>query len=155
MLECRPSMWYDSQGRRTYKKVTTNGSVTLHHRYIYRGYLQIACIDLSRSHHPTLWLITCIMLLPVVPHSPRWPSCGSCCSGLCGVVARYLIRFALRVYLVVKYSKLRINVQHFFTFLHLFYTHFQELTPIITYCRLSVFTPITSGRGLHATGQRF
>ncbi|MBR5214171.1 MAG: RHS repeat-associated core domain-containing protein, partial [Akkermansia sp.] len=27
-------------------------------RYIYRGYLQIACIDLTRSHHPALWLIT-------------------------------------------------------------------------------------------------
>ncbi|MDO5139033.1 MAG: RHS repeat-associated core domain-containing protein, partial [Oscillospiraceae bacterium] len=24
----------------------------------YRGYLQIACIDLTRSHHPGLWLIT-------------------------------------------------------------------------------------------------
>ncbi len=45
-------------GRRSFKKVTTNGSVTLHQRYLYRGYLQIACIDLTRSHHPGLWLIT-------------------------------------------------------------------------------------------------
>ena len=54
VVECQ----YDSQGRRTYKKVTSNGSVTLHQRYIYRGYLQIACIDLTRSHHPALWFIT-------------------------------------------------------------------------------------------------
>ena len=45
-------------GRRAYKKVSVNGSVTLHQRYIYRGYLQIACIDLTRSHHPALWYIT-------------------------------------------------------------------------------------------------
>ena len=45
-------------GRRAFKKVITNGAVTLHQRYIYRGYLQIACIDLTRSHHPALWLIT-------------------------------------------------------------------------------------------------
>ena len=54
IVECQ----YDSMGRRAYKKVTTNGSVTLHQRYIYRGYLQIACVDLTRNHHPLLWLIT-------------------------------------------------------------------------------------------------
>ncbi|MEE1265772.1 MAG: RHS repeat-associated core domain-containing protein, partial [Akkermansia sp.] len=54
IVECQ----YDSMGRRAYKKVTTNGSVTLHQRYIYRGYLQIACVDLTRSHHPALWFIT-------------------------------------------------------------------------------------------------
>ncbi|MDO5471272.1 MAG: RHS repeat-associated core domain-containing protein, partial [Akkermansia sp.] len=54
VVECA----YDSMGRRAYKKVTTNGSVTLHQRYIYRGYLQIACVDLTRSHHPCLWLLT-------------------------------------------------------------------------------------------------
>ena len=54
IVECQ----YDSMGRRAYKKVTTNGSVTLHQRYIYRGYLQIACVDLTRSHHPVMWLIT-------------------------------------------------------------------------------------------------
>lgn len=48
---------YDSMNRRTYKKVTSNGTVTLHQRYIYRGFLQIACVDLTRSHHPTLWFI--------------------------------------------------------------------------------------------------
>ena len=49
---------YDSMGRRSFKKVTVNGTVTLHQRYLYRGYLQIACIDLIRSHHPALWFIT-------------------------------------------------------------------------------------------------
>ena len=44
-------------GRRSYKKVTVNGEVILHQRYIYRGYLQIACCDLTRSNHPCLWLI--------------------------------------------------------------------------------------------------
>ena len=54
VVECT----YDSMGRRASKKVTTNGSVTLHHRYIYRGFLQIACCDLTRSSHPCLWLLT-------------------------------------------------------------------------------------------------
>ena len=46
------------QGRRCFKKVTVAGTVTLHHRYIYRGYLQIACVDLTRSGHPALWFVT-------------------------------------------------------------------------------------------------
>ena len=54
VVECA----YDSMGRRCFKQVTVNGTVTLHQRYLYRGYLQIACIDLTRSHHPALWLIT-------------------------------------------------------------------------------------------------
>ena len=54
VIECS----YDSHGRRATKKVTTNGSISLHQRYIYRGYLQIACCDLSRSGHPCLWLLT-------------------------------------------------------------------------------------------------
>ena len=49
---------YDSQGRRFEKKVTVAGTVTLHHRYIYRGYLQIAALDLMRSAHPALWFVT-------------------------------------------------------------------------------------------------
>ena len=47
-----------ADGRRATKKVSTNGSVTLHQRYIYHGYLQIACCDLTRSGHPCLWLLT-------------------------------------------------------------------------------------------------
>ncbi len=49
---------YDHMGRRATKKVTVDGEVTLHQRYLYRGYLQIACCDLTRSAHPCLWLIT-------------------------------------------------------------------------------------------------
>ena len=49
---------YDYMGRRATKKVTVNGSVTLHQRFLYRGHLQIACCDLTRSNHPCLWLIT-------------------------------------------------------------------------------------------------
>ena len=49
---------YDTHGRRATKKITSNGNVTLHQRYIYRGYLQIACCDLTRSGHPCLWLLT-------------------------------------------------------------------------------------------------
>ena len=49
---------YDYMGRRTTKMVTVGNNVTLQQRYIYRGYLQIACIDLTRSHHPALWFIT-------------------------------------------------------------------------------------------------
>ena len=49
---------YDYMGRRCFKKVTVNGAVTLHQRYIYRGYLQIACCDLTRNNHPALWYIT-------------------------------------------------------------------------------------------------
>ena len=49
---------YDHMGRRATKQVTTNGNTTLHQRYIYRGYLQIACVDLTRAAHPALWLIT-------------------------------------------------------------------------------------------------
>ena len=54
VVECA----YDSQGRRFEKKVMVAGATTLHHRYIYRGYLQIAALDLTRSAHPALWLVT-------------------------------------------------------------------------------------------------
>ena len=49
---------YDHMGRRATKLVTVGNNVTLHQRYIYRGYLQIACIDLTRAAHPALWYIT-------------------------------------------------------------------------------------------------
>ena len=54
VIECA----YDYMGRRATKKVSVNGSVTLNQRFLYRGYLQIACCDLTRSNHPCLWLIT-------------------------------------------------------------------------------------------------
>ncbi len=58
---------YDYMGRRATKKVeeiTTDAegnettTVISNHRFIYRGYLQIGCCDLTRSGHPCLWLIT-------------------------------------------------------------------------------------------------
>ena len=54
IVECS----YDYMDRRATKKVTVNGSVTLNQRFLYRGNLQIACCDLTRSNHPCLWLIT-------------------------------------------------------------------------------------------------
>ena len=45
-------------GRRATKVVTENGQITSSHRFLYRGYLQIACCDRKRSTHPCLWLIT-------------------------------------------------------------------------------------------------
>ena len=53
-IECA----YDHMGRRATKKVTVDGGIPLHQRYLYRGYLQIACCDLTRSNHPALWFIT-------------------------------------------------------------------------------------------------
>ncbi len=50
-------MNYDAQGRRFEKKVTVAGTVTLHQRYVYRGYLQIACLDLTRAGTPVLWFV--------------------------------------------------------------------------------------------------
>ncbi len=60
-------------GRRATKKVTTNGSVTLHQRYIYRGYLRIACCDLTRAAHPALCFITWDPAQPIAtcPHAIR------------------------------------------------------------------------------------
>ncbi|MEG0588136.1 MAG: RHS repeat-associated core domain-containing protein, partial [Akkermansia sp.] len=46
---------YDYMGRRYMKKVTANGTVTLHHHYLYRGYLQIAALDLTATDAPALW----------------------------------------------------------------------------------------------------
>ena len=53
LVECA----YDYRGRRSTKKVTVAGTVTLHQRYIYREYLQIACVDLTRAAHPALWFV--------------------------------------------------------------------------------------------------
>ncbi len=49
---------YDYMGRRATKVVTENGVITTSHRFLYRGYLQIACCDRKRAAHPCLWLIT-------------------------------------------------------------------------------------------------
>ena len=42
IIECG----YDYQGRRYMKKVTQNGTVTSHERCLYRGYLQLAALDM-------------------------------------------------------------------------------------------------------------
>ena len=48
---------YDYMGRRFVKKVSVNGATTLHERYLYRGYLQIAALDLlaNTTKHAILW----------------------------------------------------------------------------------------------------
>ena len=49
---------YDYMGRRFEKKVVTNGTTTLHERYIYRGYLQIAALDMLHNAsliHDIIW----------------------------------------------------------------------------------------------------
>ena len=48
---------YDYMGRRYMKKVTVGEIVTLHQHYLYRGYLQIAALDLTRSNAPALWYL--------------------------------------------------------------------------------------------------
>jgi len=59
---------YDSEGRRCFKKVTVNGTVTLHERYIYRGYLQIAAVNLLNTAHP---LVHAILWDPTQPVATR------------------------------------------------------------------------------------
>ena len=48
---------YDYMGRRIWKKVEQNGETTLHERYVYRNYLQIAALDLrtNTTKHTILW----------------------------------------------------------------------------------------------------
>ena len=49
---------YDYMGRRWYRKVTQDGTVTQHERYLYRGALQIAALDMLQSaavRHTLLW----------------------------------------------------------------------------------------------------
>ena len=49
---------YDSMGRRYMQKVTINGTVTRHERYLYRGYLQIAALDIlhgGKQKHALFW----------------------------------------------------------------------------------------------------
>ncbi|MBT9449339.1 RHS repeat-associated core domain-containing protein [Akkermansia glycaniphila] len=49
---------YDSMGRRYMQKVTENGTVTRHERYLYRGYLQIAALDIlhgGKQKHTFFW----------------------------------------------------------------------------------------------------
>ncbi len=45
---------YDSLGRRFEKKVSVAGTLVLHERYAYRGFLQIAAFDVAGTQEPTL-----------------------------------------------------------------------------------------------------
>ena len=45
---------YDSLGRRFEKKVTVAGTLVLHERYAYRGFLQIAAFDVAGTQEPAL-----------------------------------------------------------------------------------------------------
>ena len=64
------------------KRLTSNGIVSLHQHYLYRGYLQIAALDLTRSNAPALWLLHWDPTQPVAtrPLSLRkngtWYTCG-------------------------------------------------------------------------------
>ena len=40
---------YDYQGRRYMKKITENGTVTSHERYLYHGHLQIVALDMLNN----------------------------------------------------------------------------------------------------------
>jgi len=60
---------YDYQGRRYMKKVTQNGTVTSHERYLYRGYLQIAALDMLDNRN----VLRTLLWDPLEP--APWPSC--------------------------------------------------------------------------------
>ena len=45
---------YDYMGRRVFKKVEKDGVVTAHERYLYRGYLQIASLDMMEGQNQAL-----------------------------------------------------------------------------------------------------
>ena len=73
LVECA----YDYRGRRCTKKVTVAGTVTLHQRYIYREYLQIACVDLTRAAHPALWFVLWDPTQPTATRPLAIPKDGS------------------------------------------------------------------------------
>jgi len=68
IIECG----YDYQGRRYMKKVTQNGTVASHERYLYRGYLQIAALDMLDNRN--VLRTRCGTLWNRWPPAP-WPSC--------------------------------------------------------------------------------
>ena len=59
---------YDYQGRRFEKKVTVNGTISGHCRYLYRGYLQVAELDLM---HPEPLLVKSYLWDPTEPTATR------------------------------------------------------------------------------------
>lgn len=66
---------YDSMGRRYMKKATTNGTVTLNHRYLYQGHLPNRLLRPDARHPPVP-----VDDLTWDPPRKRWP-CGHCTSG--------------------------------------------------------------------------
>ncbi|WP_257228750.1 RHS repeat domain-containing protein [Akkermansia muciniphila] len=58
---------YDYQGRRYMKKVTQNGTVASHERCLYRGYLQIAALDMLNSRN----VIRTLLWDPLEPMATR------------------------------------------------------------------------------------
>ena len=63
IIECG----YDYQGRRYMKKVTVNGTVVSHERYLYRGYLQIAALNMLNSRN----VIRTLLWDPLEPTATR------------------------------------------------------------------------------------
>ena len=59
---------YDSQGRRFEKKVTVNGAVSSHSRFLYRDYLQVAELDLT---HPEPLLVKSYLWDPTEAEATR------------------------------------------------------------------------------------
>ena len=59
---------YDCRGRRFEKKVTVNGAVSSHSRFLYRDYLQVAELDLT---HPEPLLVKSYLWDPTEPTATR------------------------------------------------------------------------------------
>jgi len=59
---------YDYRGRRLEKKATVNGAVSGHSRFLYRGYLQVAQLDLM---HPEPLLVKSYLWDPTEPTATR------------------------------------------------------------------------------------
>ena len=59
---------YDYRGRRFEKKVTVNGAVSSHSRFLYRDYLQVAQLDLT---HPEPLLVKSYLWDPTEPTATR------------------------------------------------------------------------------------
>ena len=58
---------YDYQGRRYMKKVTVNGTVASHERYLYRGYLQIAALNMLNNRN----VLRTLLWDPLEPKATR------------------------------------------------------------------------------------
>ncbi len=68
---------YDYMGRRVFKREESNGSTTSHLRFLYRDYLQIAAIDLTRPTLNAMWLITWDPIQPIATRPLTIPKDGT------------------------------------------------------------------------------